>query len=140
MREHEEGWFKVSRRLLDSSRWYREEPATIKLLVFLIAAAQDPLNECPGTVLIGDTGLAMRTGLTPEYVRAALDKLCEPDPESRSVEGDGATLERVPGGVRLINFDLYHPGMVEGAMRKRAARTEKARRAALARWNRGGEA
>ncbi len=36
--------------------------------------------------------------------------------------------------VRLINFDLYHPGMVEGAMRKRAARTEKARKAALARW------
>lgn len=132
----EEGWFKVSRRLLDSSRWYREEPQTIKLLVFLVAQAQDPLNEEPGTVRIGDTGLANRTGLTVEYVRKAIDRLASPDPESRSVGNDpeGRTLERVPGGVRLINFDLYHPGMVENAMYKKAARIEKARHAAIARW------
>ena len=140
MTSHDDGWFKVSRRLLDSSRWYREEPQTIKLLVFLIAAAQDPLNDCPGTVLIGETGLAMRTGLDVEYVRAALERLSQPDPESRSTEGDGATLERVPGGVRLVNFDVYHPGMVESAMQKQAARSEKARRAADARWAKRREA
>ena len=140
MPTHDEGWFKVSRRLLDSSRWYREEPEVIKLLVFLIALAQDPMNENPGTVLIGDTGLASRTGLEVDFVRSAIDRLCSPDPESRSVENDpeGRTLERVPGGVRLINFDLYHPGMVEHAIAKAAARSEKARKAANARWSRGG--
>ena len=137
MATHEEGWFKVSRRLLDSSRWYREEPQVIKLLVFLIALAQDPLNEEPGTVRIGDTGLASRTGLPVEFVRDAIDRLCAPDPESRSVENDpeGKTIERVPGGVRLINFDLYHPGMVESAITKKALRVEKARKAAAARWD-----
>lgn len=136
MVSHDEGWFKVSRRLLDSSRWYREEPQVIKLLVFLIAQAQDPLNENPGTVLIGDTGLASRTGLPVEFVRSAIDRLCAPDPESRSVvyDPEGRTLERVPGGVRLINFDLYHPGMVESALAKKAARIDKARKAANARW------
>lgn len=136
MPEYDEGWFKVSRRLLDSSRWYREEPQVIKLLVFLIAQAQDPMNEEPGTVRIGDTGLASRTGLPVEFVRQSIDRLCSPDPESRTVtyDAEGRTLERVPGGVRLINFDLYHPGMVEHAMAKKAARVEKARKAALARW------
>lgn len=140
MPTHETGWFKVSKRLLDSSRWFREDPRTLKLLLFLIAQAQEPLNEEPGTVRIGDTGLAARTGLEVDYVRAAIDRLCEHDPESRSLgeDGEGRTLERVPGGVRLINFDLYHPGMVESALVKKAARVEKARKAANARW--GGRA
>ncbi len=136
--EHGEGWFKVSRRLLDSSRWFREEPPTIKLLLFLIAAAQDPMNENPGTVLIGDTGLAARTGLAVDYVRNAIDRLCAPDSESRTPAADGQTLERVPGGVKLVNFDLYHPGMVEGAMTRKAARIERSRKAAAARWGKRG--
>lgn len=134
---HEEGWFKVSRRLLDSSRWFTEDPPTIKLLVLLVGLAQDPLNEEPGTVRIGDTGLAMRTGLPVETVKHSIDRLCSPDPESRTVTYDpeGRTLERVPGGVRLINFDLYHPGMVDNAMTRKANRIERARKAALARWD-----
>jgi len=141
MVSHDEGWFKVSRRLLDSSRWYREEPQVIKLLVFLIALAQDPLNDNPGTVLIGDTGLASRTGLPVDFVRQSIDRLCSADPESRTVvyDAEGRTLERVPGGVRLINFDLYHPGMVESVLAKKAARSDKARKAALARWANKGE-
>jgi hypothetical protein len=131
---YEDGWFKVSRRLLDSSRWFREEPETIKLLLFLIAEAQNPLNENPGTVLIGDTGIASRTGLPVEKVKRAIDRLCETDEESRSPAEGGRTVERVPGGVKLLNFDLYHPSMVEHALAKKAARRERARRAANARW------
>ena len=122
---------------MDSSRWYREDPATLKVLFFIVAEAQNPLNELPGTVLIGDTGIAARTALGGSVVTAAIDKLCGPDPESRSGEGNGATLERVPGGVRLVNFDLYHPGMMEQATVKKIARVEKARKAAAARWKRG---
>jgi hypothetical protein len=33
-----------------------------------------------------------------------------------------------------VNFDLYHPAMVENAMQKKAARIERARKAANARW------
>ena len=136
MVEHDEGWFKVSRRLLDSSRWFKEEPATIKLLLFLIAEAQSPLNDTPGTVRIGDTGIASRTGLAVEKVKAAIDRLASADDESRTPgeDSEGRTLERVPGGVRLSNFDLYHPAMVENAMAKKAARVERARKAAQARW------
>ena len=133
---YDEGWFKVSRRLLDSSRWFKEAPETIKLLLFLVAEAQNPLNENPGTVLIGDTGIASRTGLPPEKVKAAIDRLAGSDDESRTPGDDGAgrTLERVPGGVRLCNFDLYHPSMVETAFAKKAARIERARHASKARW------
>lgn len=133
---YDEGWFKVSRRLLDSSRWFKEDPPTIKLLLFLIAEAQNPLNERPGVVLIGDTGIASRTGIPLKDVRASIDRLCGDDDESRTPgeDGKGRTLERVPGGVRLVNFDLYHPSMVEHAMAKKAARIERARKAALARW------
>lgn len=141
MPTHDEGWFKVSRRLLDSSRWFRESPETIKLLLFLVAEAQNPLNELPGTVLIGDTGIASRTGLPVTTIKSAIDNLCGSDDESRTPGEDGAgrTLERVPGGVRLVNFDLYHPAMVENAMMKKAARSERARKAANARWERGKE-
>ena len=133
---YDEGWFKVSRRMLDSSRWFKESPETIKLLLFLIAEAQNPLNENPGTVRIGDTGIASRVGLPVEQVKEAIDRLAGPDDESRTPgdDGEGRTLERVPGGVRLCNFDLYHPAMVENAMAKKAARVERARNAALARW------
>jgi len=137
MANHEDGWFKVSRRLLDSSRWYVEEPAVIKLLLFLIGQAQDPLSPTPGTVLIGDTGLAARTGLPIEVVSKAIDRLNAPDAESRpGNDPHGRTLERVSGGVRLLNFDLYQPGMVDSVMARQAARSAKARRAAQARWNR----
>lgn len=129
-----DGWFKVSRRLFDSSRWHREDPATLKLLLFLVGQAQDPLNPEPGTVLIGDTGLASRLSLPVETVRRAIERLCLPDPESRSQPSE--TLERVPGGVRLVNHDLYHPGMAESMVVKRAARVERARKAAAARWGR----
>jgi len=133
---YDEGWFKVSRRLLDSSRWFREDPATLKLLLFLIAEAQNPLNENPGVVRIGDTGIASRTGIPVATVKAAIDRLSGPDDESRTVgdDGEGRTLERVPGGVRLLNFDLYHPTMVEHALAKKSVRIERARRAAAARW------
>jgi hypothetical protein len=133
---YDEGWFKVSRRLLDSSRWFREDPATLKLLLFLIAEAQNPLNENPGTVRIGDTGISSRIGVPVAQVKAAIDRLCGPDDESRTPgeDGVGRTLERVPGGVRLVNFDLYHPTMMENAMMKASARRERARNAARARW------
>jgi hypothetical protein len=133
---YDEGWFKVSRRMLDSSRWFREDPETIKMLLFLIAEAQNPLNENPGTVRIGDTGIASRVGISVEHVKAAIDRLAGPDDESRTPgeDGEGRTLERVPGGVRLCNFDLYHPRMVENAMQKAAMRSERARNAANARW------
>lgn len=136
MISYDEGWFKVSRRLLDSSRWFREDPATLKLLLFLIAEAQNPLNENPGVVRIGDTGIASRTGIPVAQVKSAIDRLCGPDDESRTPgeDGEGRTLERVPGGVRLVNFDLYHPTMVDYAMSRKAARIERARKAAAARW------
>ena len=139
MDDYGDGWIKVSRRLFDSSRWHREDPPTLKLLLFLICEAQDPLSSHPGTVLIGDTGLASRTSLPVGQVTLSIEALCRPDPESRTTAQTGGrseTLERVPGGVRFVNFDLYHPGMIEQFEVRRQARTQKARAAATARWDR----
>jgi len=136
MPDYDDGWFKVSRRILDSSRWFIEDSDTIKLLIFLIAEAQNPLNPVPGTVLIGDTGIASRIGLPVSKVKKAIEKLAGPDEESRTPgpDGLGRTMERIPGGVRICNHHLYHPGMLESANAKKAARVEKARKAAQARW------
>jgi len=140
MTDYDDGWFKVSRRMLDSSRWFNEDSDTIKLLIFLIAEAQNPLNPIPGTVLIGDTGVASRIGLPVEKVKAAMARLLGPDEESRTPgpDGLGRTLERIPGGVRICNHDLYHPGMIESAIAKKAIRVERARKAASARWAKHG--
>lgn len=137
MTEYLDGWFKVSRRLFDSSRWFKEDPKTLKLLFFLIGEAQNPVNPEPGTVRISDPGLASRTGLDRAWITDSIDRLCEEDPDSRSTEETGGskrTLERVPGGVRLVNFDLYQPGMVDSALVKAAWRHERAKKAADARW------
>ena len=134
---YEDGWFKVSRRLFDSSRWYKEDAQTLKLLLFLIGEAQNPMNPAPGTVKIADLGLAGRTGLDVAWVTQAIDRLCEEDKDSRSAPetgGDRRTLERIPGGVRLLNFDLYQPGLVDNAMVRAARRHERAKKAAAARW------
>lgn len=131
-----EGWFKVSWRLLDSSRWFGEDSDTKVLMVFLAAKAQDPMNPNPGTVLIGDTGLSARTGVSLAGIKASIDRLCLPDPESRTKEHEGRTLERVPGGVRWLNFDLYFPGLREKRESARAVRQARARKGGLAKAER----
>lgn len=139
MPEYGDGWFKVSRRIFDSSRWFGEPPETVKLLFFLIGHAQDPMNPEPGTVRISDVGLASRTGLSVEKVTESIDRLCSDDPSSRSSPETGGhrqTCERVPGGVRLLNFDLYSPGLKDNALIKAAERSAKATAAAKARWDR----
>lgn len=129
-----DGWFKVSRRIFRSSRWYKGSPESIKVLLFLIGQAQDPLNPTPGLVQMGETAIAHQTGLTVDAAAAALEWLCSPDAESRTRTDEGCTVMRLEdgSGFELVNFEPYHPGERE----KAEARREKARRAANARWGR----
>lgn len=131
-----DGWFKVSRRLFESSRWHRDSAEALKVLVFLIGKAQDPMNLEPGVIHMGETAIAAQTSLPLPSVRAALAALAAADPESRTRRDDGCTIERLEdgSGYRLVNFDEYHPGEQERA----EARREKARKAANARWSKAG--
>jgi hypothetical protein len=137
MADYGDGWFKVSRRIFDSSRWYGEDPATVKVMFFLIGYAQDPMIPEPGVIPLSDRALAARTGLTEPEVTKAIDALAAEDPASRSHPENGGsrkTVERIPGGVRLMNFEMYQPGLVQNARIKAEERSAKARAAAAARW------
>lgn len=131
----DEGWFPVSRRIVRSSRWFREAPETIKLLFFVIEYATNPMNPVPGTILLGLSAVAAMSGLPAEKAEMALASLCAADSESRSKENNGAVLDRIDGGYRLVNFDMYNPGLIEKSAVKRKERRERAGRiAAQARW------
>lgn len=132
-------WFKVDRRIFESSRWDALESAGKVVLLYLIAKAQDPLNPTPGQIMQADSVIARMVGVKAAEVTRAIDALCEPERNSRTAANEGRTVERITGGVRLINFKLFHPAMIENALARKAVRSERARKAAEARWGRRGE-
>jgi hypothetical protein len=138
----EHGWFRVSRRLFQSSRAMSLSLAGFKLLVYFIERASAAVNPYPGDVLETGLVLAHNVGLTVEQTEAALAELCGPDPYSQSPVANGAVLEPLTRdgrivGYRLINFEAHNPGALARAEAVRAVRrSEQARHAALKRWNR----
>ncbi len=135
MADEDIGWFKVSRRILKSSRWWREPPATFKVLMFLLAEAQAIENPSPGEVHMGPTAIAGACGLVVGDVEAALKALASHDLESQT-RSDKRTIEELPdgGGYRLVNYDTYHPGARKTRELSQIKRTLRAKKAANARW------
>lgn len=52
-------------------------------------------------------GIVRRSGLSDAEGMAALKRLSEPDPGSRSTAFDGRRLVRVDGGYVALNYDIY---------------------------------
>ena len=134
------GWFKLSRRMIGSSRWVRGSPETVKLMVYMLERASSPQNPYPGDVIeVGET-LATHTCLPREGVDRALSELLSDDLDSFGTKASGAFLEPLTNdgkvvGYRIVNFSRYNPGLIEGsAVRRKQSRERKARKAALKRW------
>lgn len=134
------GWFPVSRRIVQSSRWVKGSPAAVKLLVYAIEKATNPLNPYPGDIYETGSVLAHNLSLSDEQAAAAVAELCGPDADSQSSKADGAVLEPLTRegrvvGYRLVNFEAHNPGAQERGEAARARRrSEKARAAAARRW------
>jgi hypothetical protein len=129
MPRYRDGWFKVSRRLIESSLW-AEDPVTLKVFLALLEASQQPGCMRRGTVIISRPILAGRCLISVEQLDAAITTLAGPDPESRTKGHEGRRLEVLSNGFRVVNYGVYHDRKAEEAL-------SKARRAA---GQAGGEA
>lgn len=122
-------WFKVSRRLVESSTWSRCSPQALKVLLYLMERSQRPNNPEPGYILVGPSLMAMHCGFTLEATLEALGELCREDPES--MHGGQPTVREVEGGYYLTAFDDYHPNARERAEIVKAKRAEAGRKGGL---------
>jgi hypothetical protein len=141
------GWFKVSRRLVTSSRWFTCSPGAIKLLVYMLEQASNPMSPHPGDILQVGSSLAVAAGLPDEgEFNAALSDLLGPDEDSQSTKEKGAfvvplTRNEKTVGYRIVNFDEYNPGVRERSeVMKKQRRRAAAKKAAAARWGKAEEA
>jgi hypothetical protein len=131
-RYKDEPFFKVNRRLFESSVW-EEDPATRVLWLTLLALAQDPINRSHGEgVIIITPGNLLRKAFLPrdEFDRA-IQRLTSPDMHSRTNPGE-ARLEILENGYRIPAFAEYHDrDKYEGWLeQKRIAGQKRAARAA----------
>ncbi len=78
-----------------------------------------------GFVSASGPGIVRMSGCADEEGFAALHRLGEPDPESRSREYDGRRLVRVDGGYVVLNFMKYRDKDFGAAERMRALRARK---------------
>jgi hypothetical protein len=114
---YRDGWFKVSRRIVDSSLW-AEDPVVLKVWLFLLEQSQAGVSLKPGTVIISRQILAARCLLSAEQLDLALGRLSAPDPESRTTRKEGRRIEILPNGFRLVNHGEYHDVVADEARSK----------------------
>jgi hypothetical protein len=104
---YREGFFKVSRRILDSSLWC-EEGDVIKVFMALVAMSQDPGGPQNGSVFIAKRQLAAKVFLSEERLDQCLAVLSGTDRESRTQDHGGRRIETLPNGFCVLNYGLYH--------------------------------
>lgn len=118
-------YVKLDTAILDSTLWL-ENSDTCKVFMTMLAMARP----C-GTVEATAPGIARRANLSISVVRAALETLEAPDPDSRTLADEGRRVKRVEGGYFITNYELYRNKDHTAAERKRRERA--ARKAAEAR-------
>lgn len=112
--------------ILNSTLWVEREPRDIFITALLMAVPRELLHPMPqykvgaieetgfvvppgwyGFVEAAGPGIVRRSMAEMEPGMIALEKLGNPDPESRSSEFDGRRLVRVDGGYIVLNFMKY---------------------------------
>jgi hypothetical protein len=76
-----------------------------------------------GLVEAAGQGIVYRAMIDPEPGLAALERLCAPDPQSRSSDFEGRRLARINGGFIVLNFIKYREKDHTGAERAKRYRT-----------------
>lgn len=91
----------VFREFTTSSKW-AEKPATRCVWLWLMLHA-DPEGFVPGTI----PGLAVAANVSLAEAREAIEKFMAPDPDSNTPDNEGRSLEKVPHGWRILNFEYW---------------------------------
>lgn len=135
---------KLDCKILDSSLWIEKDQRDIFITALLMAEpfeAKEPIQQIKvrsldltefvippgwyGFIPAAGIGIVRRAGLDQEKGLDALEKLGEPDPESRSNEFEGRRLIRVNGGFIALNYDKYRERDYTQADRQKRFRDRK---------------
>ncbi len=119
------GYAKLSASIITSSIWC-EDDKTFRLWIAMLAMA-DAKGHVDGSV----PGMARILGCTMEEVEHSLDRLCAPDPYSRTHDHEGRRVMAEPGGWLVINYELYRgQGQAKDGSRAEYFRNYRAKRRA----------
>ncbi len=116
------GWTKLFSSIVTSSVWC-EDHATVRVWIAMLATA-----DAEGIVEGAVPGFANLARVTVDQMRAAVEKLSSPDPDSRTPDHEGHRIEVIEGGWRILNYHAYREraqdkeGSKAPAMRRYRAR------------------
>lgn len=135
---------KLDVRLLDSSLWLDRDARDVFITALLMAEPYELETPQPqlcvrelietdfivppgwyGVIRAAGVGIVSRVGIDHERGLAALERLGEPEPDSRSRDYEGRRLVRIDGGYVVLNFMKYRDrdhGAAERMRRLRARR------------------
>jgi hypothetical protein len=116
------GYTKLFQSILESTIWLETPPVKVVWITMLAMADRD------GIVEASVPGLAKRAGVDREQCEQALALFLAPDHDSRTKDHEGRRIQAVPGGWRLINYDLHRArASAEEAKEKATARQRRHR-------------
>ena len=81
-----------------------------------------------GFVPAASTGIARRAGIALEEGVSAIERLCAPEPESRTPDHEGRRMARIDGGFIILNFDNYRRKDYTTAERSRRYRERNSKK------------
>lgn len=95
------GYTKLFSSIVSSTVW-NEDDGTRLLWVTMLA-----ICDGDGLVEASVPGLAHQARISVDKARAGLKKLESPDPDSRTPDNEGRRVEKVNGGWRILNYEMY---------------------------------
>ncbi len=101
----ESSYTKLFSSIVTSTIWREDDKTRIVWITML--ALKNRHGQVAGSV----PGLAAMANVSTEDCRAALVRLSEPDPDSRSKEFDGRRIEAMDGGWQVLNHGKYRDAM-----------------------------
>lgn len=114
------GYTKLFASILESTIWMETPPIKVVWITLLAMADRD------GIVEASIPGLAKRAGVERTQCEQAMAVFLAPDPDSRTTEFEGRRIEVVPGGWRLLNYEVYRErASKEDRAEKNAARQRR---------------
>lgn len=95
------GFTKLFSSIVSSTVW-NEDDSTRLLWVTMLA-----ISDRDGLVEASVPGLAHQARISVEKTREGLKRLLAPDPDSRTPDNEGRRVEKVKGGWRILNYEMY---------------------------------
>lgn len=140
------GFVKLHRSMLNSTIWFSRPDREVFITALLLAEPREIVEPLPqlevdslnrtgwevppgwyGYCFAAGPGLLHQAGVPSDEGLAALRRLGEPEPESRSQDFEGRRLVRVDGGFLVLNYDKYRERDTTAAERARRYRDRKRR-------------